>query len=571
MREIKSYFKPFIGRMTFGLVIKFTGTMMDLILPWLLAYMVDTLLPTGHIPSILRCGVLMVVCTLIAVTFNVGANRMAAGNSKDFTQVLRHDLFTHIAYLPAFRRDRYSIASLVSRLTNDTYHVHQLVDKMQRLGVRAPLLVLGGMIFSFLLEPALALILACMAPLLALVMWRVTKRGVPLYRSTQLRVEGLVRIIRENAIGVRIIKALSKSAQEAERFAVANEEVTEAEKKAGTVMALTNPAMSFLLNTGFMLVILVGAFRVNSGLTQPGKIMAFLSYFTIILNAVLSVTKIFVLWSKGSASAQRIGEILRIPTQMKIGEKDTIPTDAHISCEHITFSYTGKRNTLQDIDFALKRGQTLGVIGPTGSGKTTLINLLMRFYDVNEGAIRIAGSDVRGMQPQELRRRFGAVFQNDVLLQESIYENISFLRNIPQEQVQKAARAAQIAAFIENQPEGYETRLDVRGANLSGGQKQRLLIARALAGNPEILVLDDAQSALDYRTDAALRRAIREQYAGTTTIIISQRISAIRHADVILLLEDDHMEGKGTHEELMERCESYRKIAQVQMGGGPHA
>lgn len=541
---------------------------MDLIIPWLLAYIVDTLMPAGDARAIWSTGGLMVLSSVIALTFNVKANRMAAGNSRDMAQRLRHDLFEQIMALPEAQRDAFSSSSLVSRLTTDTYNLHQLVEKAQRLGIRAPLLLLGGMLFTFQLEPVLALILVFLAPLLAAVVWQVTKRGIPLYAQVTGRVDTLVRVVRENAMGVRVIKALSKAERETARFAEASEEVRRAETAAGTVMSVTGPAMNLLLNTGFMLVILLGAFRVDAGLTQPGKIMAFLSYFTIILNAVLSIMKVFTLWSKGSASAQRISSVMNAPAQMPLEEGSHLDNGLHLSCQGVGFSYGGVTNNLEGISFGLKRGQTLGIIGPTGCGKTTLVNLLMRFYDPTEGSIRIDGDDLRGLPPRQLRTRFGAAFQNDVLLADTVYGNISFLRDIPLEDVKKAARTAQIADFIESLPQGYDTPLDIRGANLSGGQKQRLLIARALAGNPEILVLDDAQSALDYATDAALRSALGEEYRDTTTIIVSQRVSAILGADLILLLEEGRLTDAGTHEELMARCEPYRSIARVQMGGG---
>ena len=568
MKTIRVYLKPYIGRMTLGLIIKFTGTMMDLVLPWLLAHLVDDLMPTGDIAAIWRCGGVMALCSLTAVTFNIGANRMAAGNSADFTKALRHDLYRHILYLPAQQREQYGIPSLVARLTSDTYNVHQLVDRIQRLGVRAPLLLLGGLIFTFLLEPALAMILVLLVPLLSLVVWQVSKRGVPLFATVQLKMDQLVRTIRENAMGVRVIKALSKTEYEAARFQTANTETMQAEKAANSVMAVTHPAMSFLLNMGFMLVILVGAYRVNAGIMQPGKIMGFLSYFTIILNAVLSITKIFVLWSKGSASAERISAVLHTQATLPVAPPDHVETDAYISFENVSFSYNKVRNNLENISFALQKGQTLGIIGATGSGKTTLINLLLRFYDADEGCIRINGDRINSIPLTTLRRNFGVVFQNDVLLNDTVYENISFLRNISREEVARAARTAQIAEHIETMPDAYDSMLDIRGANLSGGQKQRILIARALGGKPDVLVLDDAESALDYRTNAQLRKALREEYADTTTIIVSQRVSAIKNASLILLLDDGILRGAGTHEELMQTCADYRTIANVQMGGG---
>ncbi|MDL2235686.1 ABC transporter ATP-binding protein/permease [Christensenellaceae bacterium OttesenSCG-928-L17] len=568
MKTIRVYLKPYMGRIGAGLCIKFIGTLMDLVLPWLLAYLVDVLMVAGDTRAIYRCGALMALCSLIAVTFNIIANRMAAGNSADFTKALRHDLYRHIAYLPAQQRERYAVPSLVSRLTSDTYNVHHLVDKIQRLGVRAPLLLLGGMLFAFALEPALALVMLMLVPLLALVVWRTSKKGVPLFAKVQQRTDQLVRTIRENAMGVRVIKALFKTEYEKERFFEANAATRDAEKEANSVMAITNPAMSFLLNMGFMLVILVGAYRVNNGVMQPGKIMGFLSYFTIILNAVLSVTKIFVLWSKGSASAARIAEVLNTPADVPLCARDHVESDACLSFENVSFSYNKVRNNLENVSFSLLKGQTLGIIGPTGSGKTTLVNLLLRFYDADTGVIRLHGDRLEGIPLPELRKHFGVVLQNDVLLNESVYENISFLRGIPREEVARAARAAQIAPHIETMEHGYDSVLDIRGANLSGGQKQRILIARALAGNPPILVLDDAESALDYRTNAALRRALREEYGGTTTIVVSQRVSAIKNADVILLLDNGRVEGMGTHETLMHSCEAYRNIATVQMGGG---
>ncbi|MDL2259010.1 ABC transporter ATP-binding protein/permease, partial [Eubacteriales bacterium OttesenSCG-928-K08] len=269
------------------------------------------------------------------------------------------------------------------------------------------------------------------------------------------------------------------------------------------------------------------------------------------------------------ASAQRIAQVLNTPIEVTLGERDKISTGAHIQMENVTFSYSGATNQIENISFSLNRGQTLGIIGPTGSGKTTIINLLMRFYDVSSGSIRINGERIGGLPPQELRRYFGAAFQNDVFLNDTVYENISFLRGLENDQVERAAKAAQIHDFILTMPDGYQSQLDIRGANLSGGQKQRILIARALAGAPEILVLDDSQSALDYKTDAQLRKTIHEEYSQTTTIIVSQRVSAIKNADVILLLQGGRVEGMGTHEELMQTCESYKKIAKVQMGGVP--
>lgn len=569
MRTVSRYLKPYAGRMSFGLTIKFVGTMMDLVLPWLLAYMIDTVVPRADVPAIYFYGAAMVFCAGIAVTFNVWANRMAARVSMQIIEKLRNDLFTRVSYLSFNGVDHFNLPSLISRLTNDTYNIHALIDKIQRLGVRAPLLVLGGITLSFTLEPALALVQLFLSPLLAAIIFGVSRKSIPIYREVQQKVEGLVRVIRENAAGVRVIKALSKTEYEKKRFADTNSSVADAEKRAGRIVAVTNPAMGLLLNLGLTLVIIIGAFRVNAGLMQPGKIIAFLSYFTIIITATLSVTKMFTIWSRGSASAQRVEEVLLYPEDLPESIRAHEEDDCHIRFDHVCFSYNGKRNNLDDISFCLHRGHTLGIIGPTGSGKTTLISLLMRFYDADSGSIRINGDLITGIPRNELAGMFGVAFQNDILLNDSLYENISFLRHIPQYEVEQAALAAQAAEFIEQFPDRYSYTVDIRGANLSGGQKQRVLIARALAGKPEILVLDDSESALDYRTTASLRAAIHKEYANTTSIIISERVSSICNADHILVLDDGRVEGSGTHSQLMETCPSYRKIAEVQMGGMP--
>lgn len=567
MKTLFTYIRPYLLRMSAGLAIKLVGTLMDLVLPYLLAYTIDTVVPRRDIGAVYAYGLAMAVCAVVALLFNVVANRMASRVSSRVIERLRHDLFGRVMRLPLACADRFGAPSLISRLSNDTYNVHELIDRTQRLGVRAPMLVLGGMVMTFLLEPTLALVLLVLAPLLLLLVTFVSKKGIPLYTRAQKSVEGLVRTVRENAAGVRVIKALSKGHYERERFRRTNDEVSAAEKRAGAIMAATNPGMSFLLNAGLMLVILIGARRVDAGLMQTGKIIAFLSYFTIILNAMLSVTKIFVLWSRGIASAGRIEEVFLSGDSLTIAAPDHVDTDAYLSFERVTFSYNGRRNNLEDIGFTLDKGQTLGILGPTGAGKTTLVALLMRLYDATSGKIRIAGDAVGSIPEERLRGLFGAVFQNDVLLGDTVYENISFLRDLPRERVEAAAECAQAAAFIAELPDGYDTHLGIRGQTLSGGQRQRLLIARALAAAPEILILDDAQSALDYRTDALLRGALGRMYAGTTTIVISERISAIKGADRILVLDDGRQIGLGTHEELMASCPAYRRIADVQMGG----
>ncbi|MPM35962.1 putative ABC transporter ATP-binding protein [bioreactor metagenome] len=442
-----------------------------------------------------------------------------------------------------------------------------MIDRMQRLGVRAPILLLGGIIVTLTLEPILTLILICILPLLGFIVVYISRKGVKLYTNMQRAIDKLVRKVQENMTGIRIIKALSKTAYEKEKFDEINTDVVQRDQKAGILMALTNPVMNLLLNIGLTLVVVVGAYRVNSGITQPGKIIAFLSYFAIILNALLTVTRLFVMYSKGAASADRIEQVLNTPEEMSVMPKKSFTSSSpyHIEFKDVNFSYNKVQDNLTHISFALKKGETLGIIGATGSGKSTIINLLLRFYDTDSGQILIDGNDIKTVPMEILRTQFGVVFQNDFLFADTIRENINFGRSLTDEEIKRAAEFAQ-AEFIESKEDGFQHWLTVKGANLSGGQKQRILIARALAADPSILLLDDSSSALDYLTDAALRKTLHRHFKDTTTLIIAQRVSAIMDADKIIMLEDGTIIGFGTHEELLQTCESYREIYDTQMG-----
>ncbi len=568
MKKIYPYIKPQLFAIIIGLTIKFIGTIMDLFLPYILAHIIDNVVPTGNINEVYFWGGVMIIVSAIALIGNVVANRMAAKVAKNTTKAIRHDLFTKISYLSSSEIDSFTIPSLETRLTSDTYHLHHMIGMMQRMGVRAPILLIGGLLIAFSLEPVLALVLLCLLPFMGYSVWTISKKGVPLYSSLQSSVDNMIRAVREHASGIRVIKALSKVDYEKERFDEANHNVVKNEKRAGLTMALTNPVMNIYLNTGLTLVILVGAYRVNAGVSETGKIIAFLSYFTIILNAMMSITRIFVMTSKGSASAKRIGDVLSSPGNLPIIDDDPVKTDAHIVFDNVTFSYNKKRDNIKNISFSLKKGETLGIIGATGSGKSTIINLLMRLYDTDTGRIYINGKSVRSIPHEKLHRMFGTVFQGDVLFADTIKNNIDFGRNLTDEQIENAAKHACAFEFIDSLPDKFCHMLTGKGANLSGGQKQRVLLARAFAGDNDILILDDSSSALDYRTDAALRRNIKENFKDTTSIIIAQRISSIKHADLILMLDEGEIIGSGTHEDLMANCPAYREIAETQMGGG---
>lgn len=565
MKKIFSYLKPYYLRMALGLIIKILGTFMDLGLPWILAFIIDDIIPTKKISLILWWGLVMIILSIGARTFNITANRMASKVARDTTQALRHDLFDKILSLSGRQLNYFTVPSLESRMTSDTYNIHHMIGMMQRIGVRAPIILIGGIIITSTLEPVLTLILLGVFPFMSIIVFIVSKKGIPLYTQVQEAVDKMVRVVRENITGVRVIKSLSKNQYEKDRFSTVNQEVVDKELTAGTLMAITNPAMNFLLNMGLTLVVIVGAYRVNSGASEPGKIVAFLSYFMIMLHAVMAITRIFVVYSRASASAMRISEVLDTKDDLKVIPIKPVQSKYHIEFDNVSFSYA-KEPCISDISFGIMKGESLGIIGSTGSGKTTLIHLLMRFYDVGQGSIKINGEDIRSLDKQKLRKKFGVAFQNDVLFADTIYENISLGRDLTKEEVIKATKEAQAASFIMGYDEKLDYKLTIRGSNLSGGQKQRLLIARALANKPEILILDDSSSALDYKTDAMLRSSIRNNYKDTTSIIIAQRISSVMKLNHILVLEDGKIAGYGNHEELLKSCSVYQEIYQSQFG-----
>lgn len=574
MKKILTYYlKPYYRSMALGFAIKFIGTIMDLLLPWALSHMIDQVIPSGHGEEIFLWGGFMILCSVLAVLFNIAANRMASRVASDAVYTVREDLFAKVMYLSHEDGDRITRPSLISRLTSDTYYVHQMLARVQRLGVRAPILLLGGVAMTMILDPVLACVLLAAMPLLAVVVIVVSKKGIPLFASLQASVDNFVRLVREDIAGIRVIKALSREDYERARCDKINREVMEAEKKAAMTTAISNPAMNIFLNLGLVGVIIVGAYRVNAGTSQVGKILAFMTYFTIILNAMMSISRMFVVVSKAAASADRIDQVLEAGDERDLswGGKDgqaaaeSAPAP-HIEFDHVSFSYNKNQPNLSDISFLLMKGETLGIIGSTGSGKTTVINLLMGFYRPDHGVIRVDGRDIAAMNPHDLRRRFGAVFQNDVIFENTIFGNIAMGREMTEEQALAALSHARAAELAEEKG-GLAQKLDIRGANLSGGQKQRLLIARALAARPEILILDDSSSALDYKTDAALRKELRDHFRHTTCIIIAQRVSSVMTADHILVLEEGNAIGYGTHEQLMETCAVYREISSSQMGG----
>ena len=489
MRHIERYIHPYWGFIGLTMFIKLMGAVLELTIPYLMEIMLDDKVPAGNLPAIYLYGGLMLLAALGCLICNIVANRMSASSSGKITRAIRHDLFYKLQHLSARQMDELTIPSAESRLTSDTYNINQLLARLQRLGIRAPILLLGGIVMMVSMDPVLALVLIGLLPIIGIVVYFVTKTSIPMYTHQQTVLDRIVRTVQENITGIRVIKALSKTEYEKKRFQQVNRDLTNIDIKAGLVTGITNPVATLTLNLGLTLVVVIGAHRVNAGQVLSGVIVAFLQYFIMILNAMLGVTRIFVIWSKGAASANRVADVLRISEDMTVLPSEKAESNApHIAFRDVNFSYTGIGKNIDSLSFQLEHGQTLGILGPTGSGKSTIVSLLLRLYDPDSGSILIDGQDIRTIPYDTLRNKFGVVFQNDFLAEGTIGDNIRFFRPLNDEALRTAAEDAQ-AEFIAEKEGNMDASVMIRGNNLSGGQKQRLLIARALAADPEILIL----------------------------------------------------------------------------------
>ncbi|MGX8698603.1 MAG: ABC transporter ATP-binding protein [bacterium] len=577
MRLIFRYIRGHAKFVALAILIKLAGTLLELTLPYIFEHIIDYVVPGGVLGEVLVWGTLMFAAAFLCRGVNVRANELAVENAHHISYEVRQELFRKTIRLSGSQFDAFGLPSLISRMTSDSYNVQAAAQQFQTMCVRAPMMLFGGVLMTLLMDAQLALIMIALLPLLIGIILGVSSKGLPMFAGVQEKLDAVVRVMRENITGIRVVKALSKAEYEKRRFAAVNEEMTRSDIAAATVMAIPGPFMQLCLNVGLALVVILGARRVDAGLMRPGVILSFLTYFNMIAMGVMGLNRIFMTMSRAGASGDRIDAVIRTPT----GETVLSPAEAaepsgegFIRFEHVDFSYGAEQEAggfrrekaLSDISFSLRKGESLGIIGPTGCGKSTIVSLLMRFYDPQGGAIFIEGRDIRTFSPAELRRKCGAAFQNDMVFQDTLRENILFGRDIPEEVLRAAVEDAMAAEYVDALPEGLDYEAAIKGANLSGGQKQRLLVARALAAKPEILILDDASSALDYRTDAAMRRAIAAHYPESTLLMIAQRVSSVMHMTKILVLDNGKCVGYGTHEELMKTCAAYRETFELQMG-----
>ena len=551
------------------MVIKFIGTFLELLIPYVLEYIIDVVAPTKSLKMVLVWGGVMIVLAILCRLFNKTANQRAVTSASKNIYRLRQDLFEKTIYLSSDVIDHTTLPSLISRLTSDSYNILSFMQSSQTLGVRAPILLLGGFIVTFSMDRGMAMILAVMAPLIIAIVVFISRKGIPLYTTVQKKLDEVVRIMRENISGIRVIKALGKEKRESQHFEMADKDMEKSEIKAGFTMALPTSIVKVFMNIGLVLVVIIGAVRVSEGTMKPGVILAFLSYFQMIMMGVLTLNRFFLMMSKANASSMRIKDTMDSISSLSITEEESgneKAKEGYIVFDDVSFSYNGSSNAVSHISFSLERGKTLGIIGGTGSGKSTIINLMMRFYDPQKGNIFVDGKNIKSYELPSLRRHFGVVFQNDFIFHDTISSNIKMGRNISDEDMKKAAENAMAAEFIERYEEGYEHYSAIHGAAFSGGQKQRLLISRALSGDSPVIVLDDSSSALDYRTDSMVRKNILSNHKSSSLVIVAERVSAVMNADEILVLHNGEIIGRGRHDHLMESCDEYRDIYQTQMG-----
>lgn len=569
MLKFARFLKQFKREVLIGPVFKLTEAVFELIVPLVMAQIIDVGIANGDRGYVLRMGGVMVLLGLVGLGCALICQYCAARASQGFGTVLRSEMFRHINTLSHGEIDQIGTPSLITRITNDVNQLQLAVAMLIRLVVRAPFLVIGATVMALLLDWKLACIFFVAAPLMALVLYLVMSRSIPFYRIIQKKLDRISLITRENLSGVRVIRAFSRQEKEKERFAQASEDQMTTSITVGRISALLNPLTSAIINLAIAAVIWFGGFRVDAGGMTQGEVIAFVNYLNQILLAMIVVANLVVIFTKAAASATRVDEVLELhPSIVNRVSRPAqeVEGSPEIAFDAVSFAYPDAgAYSLSDISFTVARGQTLGIIGGTGCGKSTLVNLIPRFYEVSQGSLKVDGVDVRDYPMEQLRGKVGIVPQRAVLFSGTLRQNMQWRKqDATDEEIWQALETAQAASFVRKMPDGLDSVILQGGKNLSGGQKQRLTIARALVGEPEILILDDSASALDFATDAALRRAIAKFSAGRgnrmTTIIVSQRANTVRYADQIVVLDDGKAAGIGTHEQLLESCQTYREI-----------
>lgn len=571
MKEIAKYLKPYSKMLVLVVVFVFGRSLTDLYLPALMSRIVDVGIVQNDLGYILKVGSVMIAMTLLNGGFAVGLSYFSSKVAMGFGRNLRKAVFTKVENLSVSEFNDLGTSSLITRTTNDITQLQQLVLMGQRMMLVAPMMFLGSIIMAVSQDAVLSLVIVFAVPALALLVYFIGKKATPLFQSLQKKLDGLNLVLRESLTGIRVIRAFNKEEYEKKRFNAANLDLTETALKVHKTMAYLMPLMTLLLNFGTIAVIWFGAIRVDSGQMQVGQLMAFVQYIMHIMFSLMMVSMIFVMIPRAAASVERVSEVLTKEQKLTDPETPKKPASSPGSLEfrNVTFSYPGAENTaLSNVSFTAEPGETVAIIGGTGSGKSTLLNLIMRFYDLEEGsgAILVGGVDIREMNQKDLRDLIGFVSQKPVLFSGTVRDNITYgNESASDEEVLRALEIAQAKDFVLGLLEGLEAVVAQGGTNFSGGQKQRLSIARALVRRPAIYIFDDSFSALDFKTDAQLRAALRRETQDATKLIVAQRVSTVLDADKIIVLDQGRVVGIGRHKELLKTSPVYREIVASQL------
>lgn len=559
--------KPYRLQLTIGPFFKLSEAVLELLIPTLMALLIDNGVNAGNRDYVIKMGILMLVIATCGVIFAYICQYSASIASQGFGTDVRNAMFKKIGTLSFTQLDKLGTPSLINRITGDVNQLQSAVAMLIRLVIRAPFLCVGGLIMAMTIDLRLSIIFMIVIPLFILVLFLVMFKAVPLYKSVQKKLDTLTLVLRENLSGVRVIRAFAGVKREKERFDDKNKDYADTAIRVGKIAALTNPVTTIIMNLAAIAVIYFGGIRVNTGHLSQGEVIAFINYITQILNAMIVVANLVVLYTKAYASALRVGEVLETQPAITYGEKSVgAKSENAVEFKNVSLTYAGSKvPALDNINLTVRTGETLGVIGGTGSGKSTLVSLIPRFYDVTQGEILLNGIPIKEYSEDALRDTVAIVQQRAALFSGTVADNMRMAKaDVTMEEMRKAADVAQATEFIDRLEDGFDTHVSQGGNNLSGGQKQRLTIARALVKNSPILILDDSASALDYATDANLRRAIKENTDSQTVIIVSQRVNSVKDADRIVVLDDGEIVGIGTHRELIKTCEIYKEICYSQ-------
>ena len=570
MWKLRRFLKDYRKQVIIGPIFKWMEAVLELIVPLVMAKIIDVGVKNADKGYVFRMGGLLLLIAAVSLGCALVCQYSASIASQGVGTNLRREMFDRINRFSHAELDRFGTHSLITRLTNDVNQLQVAVAMLIRLVVRAPFLAIGAVVMAFTIDVKLSLIFLVVFPLIVGVLYFVMNRSIPFFRVMQKKLDKISLITRENLEGARVIRAFSKQDAELSRFTSASDDLANTSVRVGRLSALLNPLTYVIMNLGIVAILWFGGFRVDSGRLTQGEIIAFVNYMTQILQALIVVANLVVIFTKASASASRINEVLETEPSVSdavSGEVAPLADEAALEFDRVAFAYAGAEEpSLSGITVKLRPGETLGVIGGTGSGKSTFVSLIPRFYDATSGEVKVFGRDVKEYPLAELRRLVGTVPQKAAVVSGTIRENLRWAKpDATDEELWAALKTAQAESFVEALPQKLETRVEQGGKNFSGGQKQRLTIARALVGKPSILILDESASALDFATDAALRKALRTETKGMTVIMVSQRASTIRYADQILVLDDGGMAGLGTHEELFENCPVYREICLSQL------